>query len=185
MALEAKVQLQPFDPATLAAVDVWLHPRAHALIGQPFRMRQNPQVDAQFSAQWTVAFVFLHGPPGLADFAPEAVRAATEVQSLTERIRVHRLPSAEPGTHERLTLRLQDGREAAITHTDIKGEPSLPLTRSERKEKFLACALYAHHPLDANAAENIFDALECVEEHEDIRPLSANLAPHSPDVGSR
>ena len=94
MALEAKAQLQPFDPAAIAAMDIWLHPRAYALIGQPFRIRQNPQVDAQFSAQWTVAFALLHGPPGLADFAPEAVRAATDVHTLAETIRVHRLPNA-------------------------------------------------------------------------------------------
>ena len=185
MALEAKAQLRPFDPATLASVDVWLHPRAHALIGQPFRMRQNPQVDAQFSAQWTVAFALLHGAPGLADFAPEAVRAATDVQMLTERIRVHRLPDAAPGTHERLTLRLQDGRQAAITHTDIKGEPSLPLTRSERKEKFLACAAYAHNPLDAETAAAIFTDLEHIEERDDIRPLSAQLSPDPNDMPAR
>ena len=177
MALEAKARLQPFAPATVAAVDVWLHPRAYALIGQPFRMRQNPQVDAQFSAQWTVVHALLHGAPGLADFEPEAVRAATDVQMLAERIRVHRLPNAEPGTHERLTLRLQDGRQAAITHTDIKGEPSLPLTRSERKEKFLACAAYAHNPLDAETAAAIFADLEHIEERDDIRPLSAQLSP--------
>jgi len=185
MTLEAKGQLQPFDPATIAAVDVWLHPRAHALIGQPFRMRQNPQVDAQFSAQWTVAFALLHGAPGLADFAPEAVRAATDVQMLAERIRVHRLPNAEPGTNERLTLRLQDGRQAAITHTDIKGEPSLPLTRTERLAKFLACAAYAHHPLDEETAEAVFRELEHLDESEDIRPLIARLTPQSPDVASR
>ncbi|MDE2817114.1 MAG: MmgE/PrpD family protein [Chloroflexota bacterium] len=179
MALEAKAQLQPFDPTTIAAVDAWLHPRAHALIGQPFRIRQNPQVDAQFSAQWTVAFALLHGPPGLPDFAPEAVRAATDVQMLAERIRVHRLSDAEPGTHERLTLRLQDGRQAAITHTDIKGEPSLPLTRSERLAKFLACAVYAHHPLDAETAESVFTDLEHIEEWDDIRPLVAQVSSQS------
>ncbi len=179
MALEAKAQLQPFDPATIAAVDVWLHPRAFALIGQPFRVRQNPQVDAQFSAQWTVAHTLLHGAPGLADFVPEAVRAATDVQMLAERIRVHRLSDAEPGTHERLTLRLQDGRQAAITHTDIKGEPSLPLTRSERLAKFLACAVYAHHPLDAETAESVFTDLEHIEEWDDIRPLVAQVSSQS------
>lgn len=179
MALEAKAQLQPFDPATIAAADVWLHPRAFALIGQPFRVRQNPQVDAQFSAQWTVAHALLHGAPGLADFDPEAVRSATDVQTLAERIRVHRLPNAEPGTHERLTLRLQDGRQAAITHTDIKGEPSLPLTRSERLAKFLACAVYAHHPLDAETAAAIFTDLEHIDEWDDIRPLIAQVSSQS------
>lgn len=176
MVLRAKAQLQPFDPATIAAVDVWLHPRAYALIGKPFQVRQNPQVDAQFSAQWTVAFALLHGAPGLADFAPAAVRTATDVHRLAGTIRVHRLPNADPGTHERLTLTLHDGRRATVSHTDIKGEPSMPLTRSERLAKFLACAEYAHHPFDAKTGQNVFLALERLEECEDIRPLVAQMS---------
>lgn len=171
MALEAKEQLRPFDPAAIAAVDVWLHPRAHALIGQPFQIRQTPQVDAQFSAQWTVAHALLHGAPGLAEFAPESVRAATDIQELAQTIRVHRLPNAGPATHERLTLTLSDGRCAETSHTDIKGEPSLPLTRSDRLAKFLACAAYAHHPIDAGPAKGVFHELERLEECDDIRPL--------------
>ena len=176
MALEAKAQVQSFNPAAIAAVDVWLHPRAYALIGQPFALRQNPQVDAQFSVQWTVAHALLHGAPGLAEFAPEAVRAANDVQELAQKIRVHRLPNAEPGTHERLALFLQDGRRAESSHSDIKGEPGLPLSRSERLAKFLACAAYAHHPIDAGPAEDVFLKFEHLEESADIRPLIAQVS---------
>lgn len=176
MALEAKAQFRPFDPATIAAVDVWLHPRAYALIGQPFALRQNPQVDAQFSVQWTVAFALLHGPPGLADFAPEAVRAATDVRQLAADIRVHRLPNAAPETLERLALSLRDGRRAEISHTEVKGEPSLPLSRPERLGKFLACAAYAHHPIGAGAAVDAFLELERLEDSDDVRPLIARIS---------
>ncbi len=176
MALEAKARLQPFAPATTAAVDVWLHPRAYALIGQPFALRQNPQVDAQFSVQWTVAHALLRGAPGLAEFAPEAVRAATDVQELAATIRVHRLPNAAPGTQERLSLTLQDGRRAEVSHAEIKGEPGMPLTRSERLGKFLACAAYAHHPIGAGPAEDVFLELERLEESDDIRPLIARVS---------
>lgn len=176
MAREAAAQLRPFAAADIAGVDVWLHPRAHALTGQPFRIRQNPQVDAQFSAQWTVAFALLHGAPGLADFAPEAVRAATDVRALAETIQVHRLPNAEPGTLERLTVRLQDGRQATIGHADIKGEPSLPLSRAERLGKFLACAAFARHPLDAEGAAAVFGEIDHLEEAGDIRPFIARFS---------
>ena len=179
MAREAAAQLQPFATADIAGVDVWLHPRAYALTGQPFRIRHNPQVDAQFSAPWTVAFALLHGAPGLADFAPEAVRAATDVRALAETVQVHRLPDAEPGTLERLTVRLRDGRQAAISHADIKGEPSMPLTRAERLEKFLACAAFAHHPLDEEAARTVFTKVEHLEEADDIRPLIRQLSANS------
>ena len=185
MALEAKDQLQPSDATDIAAVDVWLHPRGHALIGQPFQIRQNPQVDAQFSAQWTVAFALVHGAPGLADFAPEAVRAATGVNRLAQTIEVHRLPDAGPATLERLTVTLKDGRRAAISHADVKGEPSLPLTRSERRGKFLACAGYAHHPLDVKLAEAVFTGIERLEESNDIRPLIAQLAAPPGHASSR
>ncbi len=179
MALEAAAALRPFDPQAIAAVEVRLHPRAHALIGQPFRIRQNPQVDAQFSAQWTVAHALLRGAPGLADFAPEAVRAATDVQALAEKVHPRRLPNADRGTLERLTLTLQDGRQTTVSHANIKGEPNLPLTRAERWEKFRACAAYAHHPLDAESAERVFREIERLETLADIRPLIALLSPSS------
>ena len=175
MALAAKARLGPFAADAIAAVDVWLQPRGYALIGQPFAIRQNPQVDAQFSAQWTVAFALLRDAPALADFAPAAVRAAADVQELAEIIQVHRLPDAEPGTHERLAVRLKDGRQATISHADIKGEPSMPLTRSERLAKFLACADYAHYPLDAATAESVFLELEHLEDIGDVAPLIVRL----------
>ena len=113
---------------------------------------------------------------GLAAFAPEAVRAATDVRALAETIQVRRLPDAEPGTLERLTVRLRDGRQAAISHADIKGEPSLPLTRAERLAKFLACAAFAHRPLDEQAARTVFSEIEHLEAAEDIRPLIRQLS---------
>ncbi len=179
MALEAAAALRPFDPDAIAAVELWLHPRAHALIGQPFHIRQNPQVDAQFSAQWTVAFALLRGAPGLADFAPEAVRAAADVQALAAKIQVRRLPDADPATLESLTLTLQDGRQTTIRHAEIKGEPGLPLSRAERLAKFTAGAAYAHTPLDAQTAERVFRAIERLETLDDLRPLIAQLAPSS------
>ncbi len=178
MALVAKANLQPFESAAIAAVDVWLHPRGYALIGQPFQIRQNPQVDAQFSAQWTVAFALLHGALTLTDFDPKAVRAATDVRTLAERVRIHRLPDADSGTQERLTLRLQDGRQATISHADIKGEPGLPLSRAERLGKFLACAAYAHYPLEPTTAKAVFTEIEHLEENDDIRPLIAQFTTH-------
>ena len=183
MALEAKAQIQPFESSAIAAVDVRLHPRGYALIGQPFQLRQNPQVDAQFSAQWTVAFALLHGAPAIPDFEPEAVRAATDVRTLAKRVRIHKLPDADSGTHERLTLRLQDGRQATISHADIKGEPGLPLSRAERLGKFLACAAYAHYPLEPTTAEALFTKVERLDEDDDIRPLIAQFTTHRSGVG--
>lgn len=180
MALEARDELQPLDPADITHVEVWLHPRAHALIGQPFRIRRNPQIDAQFSAPWTVAFALLRGAPSLAAFEPETVREAADVRILAEKVHVHRLPDAAPGTHERLTLRLRDGREATVNHPEIRGEPAMPLSREERLRKFLACAAYAHFPLKTAAAESLFSAIEDLESSADIRPLIGQLAsePH-------
>ena len=179
MALAAAAELRPFDPQAIAAVDVWLHPRAYALIGKPFQVRQNPQVDAQFSAPWTVAFALLHGPPGLADFEPDAVRAAKDVHTLAEKIHPRRLPNADPSAPERLTITLQDGRRTTVSHAVIKGEPALPLTRAERWQKFRACAAYAYNPLDRHTAEGVFRDIERLEALEDIRPLIAVLSPSS------
>ncbi len=176
-ALEARERLGAFRAKDVEEVEVWATPIGHSMIGQPFQIRENPQVDAQFSAQWTTAFSLLNGAPRIAHFDPAAIVSGAEVIELAQRTRVH---IWEEGSlllaPVRIRVRLRDGRETAVTHDRIKGSPDWAMTEQERKEKFFSCAEAAAVKLDPEDVERAFGELSSLEDCADVRPILTRLA---------
>jgi 2-methylcitrate dehydratase PrpD len=56
------------------------------MVGCPFEIGENPQVDAQFNAAYGVALTLLRGPAKLSDFTNKAVCDDTEVAELAKKI---------------------------------------------------------------------------------------------------
>ncbi len=186
---EAKKELGAFGSGDIESVDVWITSYSYSMVGQPFEIRQNPQVDAQFSAQWTSAFTLLHGVPGVSDFEPERVVSDKEIQELAGRVNVHiwkggdEVPDSNaPFRLSRVAVKLKDARAADVTHEKVKGSPGWPMSADERREKFFACAEGAALPLERNRVEEAFSRLERIEEQDDLRPLIQSLAASSVTV---
>ena len=175
-ALEARERLGSFGAQDVEEVEVWATPIGHSMIGQPFEIRENPQVDAQFSAQWTTAFSLLKGVPRIAHFEPDLIVSGSEVIELAQKTRVH---IWEEGSlllvPVRIRIRLKDGREADITHDKIKGSPDWAMSEQERKEKFFSCAEAAAVRLDPEDVERAFGELSTLEDCADVRPVLARL----------
>lgn len=176
-ALEARERLGAFRAKDVEEVEVWATPIGHSMIGQPFQIRENPQVDAQFSAQWTTAFSLLNGAPRIAHFDPAAIASGAEVIELAQRTRVH---IWEEGSlllaPVRIRVRLRDGRKADVTHDKIKGSPDWAMTEQERKEKFFSCAEAAAVRLEPELVERAFEELSSLEDCADVRPILTRLA---------
>lgn len=186
---EAKAKLGAFASGDIESVDVWITYYSFSMVGQPFEIRQNPQVDAQFSAQWTSAFTLLHGVPGVPDFAPERVVSDTEIQELAGRVKIHiweggdDVPDSNaPFRLSRVAVKLKDGRSADVTHEKVKGSPDWPMTAEERRGKFFACAEGAAIPLERSRLEEAYAALEQIEDQDDLRPLIQLLVASSVTV---
>lgn len=174
---EVKTKLGEFSAGDIESVDVWITRYSYSMVGQPFGIRQNPQVDAQFSAQWTAAHTLLHGPPGIRSFEPQRVLSGEEIKTLAERINVHiweggpDIPDSNaPFRLSRVAAKLKDGRAADVTHEKVKGSPDWPLTPAERRAKFTECAGNAAHSLDQG---RVAEALACLEAAEDQPNLPA------------
>ncbi len=177
-ALEARERLGHFEASEVESIEVWATPIGHSMIGQPFQIRENPQVDAQFSAQWTTAFSLLRGVPRIAHFDPDAIVSGAEVRELAQKIRV-RIWEEESLllVPVRIRVKLKDGREADVTHEKIKGSPEWAMTKQERKEKFFSCAEAAAVALEPEPVERAFEELSSLEDCADIRPILAGLIP--------
>ncbi|MDP6366724.1 MAG: MmgE/PrpD family protein [Nitrospinota bacterium] len=179
---EARDKLGAFTAGDIESVDVWVTRYSYSMVGQPFEIRQNPQVDAQFSAQWTSAHTLLHGPPGIASFEPQRVVSGNAVKTLAERTRVHIWEGGEgvpdsdaPFRLSRVAARLKDGRAADVTHERVKGSPEWPLTNEERRAKFTECAGCAARSLDPARVAEALAALEAIQEQPNIAPLLGML----------
>ena len=176
-ALEARERLGAFSAQEVESVEVWATPIGHSMIGQPFQIRENPQVDAQFSAQWTTAFSLLNGLPRIAHFDPDLIVSGVEVIELAQKTRVHIWKEGSLLlVPVRIRVKLKDGRETDVTHDKIKGSPEWTMTEVERKEKFFSCAEAAAVRLEPEEVERAFRELTSLEDCADIRPVLALLA---------
>jgi 2-methylcitrate dehydratase PrpD len=183
---EARAALGDFLSGDIESIDVWITFYSYSMVGQPFEIRQNPQVDAQFSAQWTCAHTLLHGAPGVADFAPERVVSGDEIKKLAARINIHIWKGGgsapdnnAPFRISRVAAKLKDGRAADITHEKVKGSPEWPLTHGEQREKFMGCARMAAHSLDRARLAEALAALEAIQDQPNIAALPGMLTAQS------
>ena len=79
-------------------VEVRLNPYCHRLVGHPFRMGENPRVDAQFSVQYCVANAIRRGASKLEHFRPAQV-ADARVQALLTRVAALADPALDARGH--------------------------------------------------------------------------------------
>jgi 2-methylcitrate dehydratase PrpD len=165
----------------VAAAEVRLPPYAHRLVGHPFRIGDNPRVDAQFSAAYCVASAIARGASRLAHFAPEQVADAA-VRGLIERIEVTADPALDARGHTAVDLRVRtvDGRTLERSLDIAPGFPGAELDDAQHRARFDDCLAYAPRPLPPAQVQRLLEAIENVAALDDARGLAALLvAPES------
>ncbi len=138
-ALEIKRQ-KTFDPSEIESATVYLPPQSMAQIGTPFVIRDNPTVDAQFSAAYTAAHTFFYGAPGIRDFAPECVRERTDVAELALRISsVEFEKDSSAVIPAELYVNLKGGETLSARIEAATGSPERQFTPEQESLKFFDC----------------------------------------------
>jgi 2-methylcitrate dehydratase PrpD len=119
---------------------IYLPPTSMAQIGQPFSVRNNPTVDAQFSAQYVAALTFIHGKPRISDFETQKIVSRQEVIQLARRFMPVEFEkeTVEIGLAE-LEISLKNGQVIHTRIDNVKGSPANPLLPEEQESKFLDC----------------------------------------------
>jgi 2-methylcitrate dehydratase PrpD len=119
---------------------IYLPPNSMAQIGQPFSIRDNPTVDAQFSAQYVAALTFIYGKPRIADFNRDNVISRQGIIRLTSRFTPVEFEerTVEIGLAE-LTITMKNGQQLHSRIEKTKGSPLNPLSVEEQEVKFMDC----------------------------------------------
>lgn len=165
-------QGEALDPAEIVSGHIALPPVSMGQIGQPFQLRDNPTVDAQFSAQFTAALALLEGRPRLDHFTAQAVRQASLVQALAARLTtsVH-CPDTRGLVPIDLSLTLRDGRTLTHRIEEPLGSPANPLSADAARFKFRDCLGLARSPWSEAEQDHLLRVLSILPELASLAPL--------------
>jgi 2-methylcitrate dehydratase PrpD len=160
-------------PETIREVRVFGPRLTVELVGAPFAIRTNPQVDAQFSIPYTVATALLRRAVQIEDFKPEVVVARSEVHQLASRITVHRDDSLLLADGQQLAVLevVTDKGVTKITRPFLRGNPKDPLTYDDVIAKLRSCAALAAHPLGEAKIGEIMKVVDRIDLLADVGDL--------------
>jgi len=151
-------------------VEITVPPYTYKLVGHPFEVGNNPKVNAQFSIRYCVANALVRKGSKLAHFEEEAIRDL-DVLELTKKIEVISDVAMEKRGHTPLDMRVvtKDGKEYLREIDFVPGFPEKPLTKEEHLQRFRDCIDFAARPLPEEKIKNLVDAVNSLEEMDDIR----------------
>ena len=174
-ALELKSE-HGIDWWNITSGSINLPPQSMGQIGNQFAIRENPTVDAQFSAQYTAALAFINGWPRVEDFEVEAIRENKDVQTLAKKFTPSAFSPESAGILPvEMEIRMSDGREFSTRIETAKGSPERPLTEEEVEMKFGMCVGNGIRKFSAEEKEALLGNLKKVKELEDISQLIDRL----------
>ena len=159
-------------PEEVEIIDVTVPPYCHKLVGHPFRLGDNPRVNAQFSIQYCIANALMRGSTKLPHFEESNIKDPN-IMELVQKVHVTSDAALNRRGHTALDMKVsmkgggihQGSVEIAI------GFPGNPLTQQEHEQRFWDCMDYAPRPLPRNRAEEIISLIYRLEEVEDVRSL--------------
>jgi 2-methylcitrate dehydratase PrpD len=160
-------------PSAVRSLTIYLSESTFERVGGPFRIRSNPQVDAQFNASYTAAVALTKGDVVLRDFESERVISQVDIQELAKRITVKLDPALDQlsGTIVEADI---DGQAVSHVVNMVKGSPEDPLTEDELKRKFIDCLTYSRK-FNQGESEKVFETVLDLEEIPTISEITRLL----------
>ncbi len=177
IAAERLREEENLDPKDIDCVEMF---GVAPLVSEPFSLKDNPQVAAQFSGAWAVAHTLLRGPAKLADYTNEAVRGDRKVVALTRSIKAVQPPDDLPppplvqrnrqgnGTpntkYQGVIVHTCGGRRLMRVQAPCQTFPPGPGSWGDAEKKVRECAAFAG--LSPEKVEPMIDKIkksECAE----------------------
>ncbi len=152
---------------------IYLPPNSMGQIGNEFTIRDNPTVDAQFSAQYTAALVFINGRPRIEDFRKENVINRRDIAALALRFKTIEHERSKSGlTPVKLTVKLKNGKEFNTIIENPKGSSANPLNHEELVLKFNDCLDNSTRNYEIEERQKIIQAIVGMLQSPDILEIT-------------
>lgn len=159
-------------------VEIFVSPECYNTVGHPFKIRTDPQVDAQFSIAYTVAAALQNRMVQLEDFREDAILDERRL-ALARRVRVTADPQLKDLSSNVVNLGarvlLQARGRTFSARCDIAaGHPQKPMGPEEVVRKFQSCLAYARLSLP-DAGRGVIETVGRLEAEPDVGRLSRLL----------
>jgi len=161
------------DVEGIAEVIVYVSKMVSDMVGGPFTIRSNPQVDAQFSIPYTVAVALKKREVFLNDFTSDTVRKDSSLLELAKKVRVLMDPEllANDISSATMVIRMLQGESISFKVNTLKGSPLRPMTFNECADKFKKCIEYSHKSSLITNSEIITDFIFNLEKKKDVSEI--------------
>jgi 2-methylcitrate dehydratase PrpD len=142
------------------------------MVGKPFTLGTDPQVDAQFSIPYTASVALLRGDLFLEDFELDRIRD-DHVKALADHVEV--IPNSDLPekdiVHARMSAELKSGEVYDAEVAAPLGNPANPLGLERCRDKFRRCLLHGRTDVDDRKARDLLNMVEHLEDLRDVRDL--------------
>ena len=158
-----------FTADDVEKIEIPVPPFTFKLVGHPFKIGDNPRVDAQFSVAYCVANAMMRAPVTLSHFEPEQISDPKIVNFVKERITVISDPSVER-VHYSTDMRVwtKDGKEYHGQIDIPPGTPANPMTDEEHRGRFYDCVKFSGKQWLMGREEAILSYIENLEAKDDV-----------------
>ncbi|MBI9083112.1 MAG: MmgE/PrpD family protein [Desulfobacterales bacterium] len=160
------------DPETIERIEVSVSSMVAEMVGKPFKIGPNPQVDAQFSIPYTTACALVRGSVFLGDFEGGAIGDNT-IKRLADRVRVTADANLAPKDilPAAMTVTLADGQVLTHYARVPLGNPKNPMSDQQVREKFNRCLEQSGLSMTGATSGELIQMIENLEELSDIGEL--------------
>jgi len=172
MVHDNNIELQDIDEVV---VDV--PPKAlDFAVGQHFRIREVPQIDAAFSLQYNVANALLRKNVKLEHYSDEFVRDP-DIMNIVDKIRLTGDLPADRPLAARVKVRMKKGKEYTKRVDMPKGNGIYsPMTAAEKRDKFFRSATF-RGTMPVEKVERVLSLIEAMDEVDNVASMMKLLVP--------
>ena len=166
------LQEKELTPENVIEIHIKVTPHIYKLVGHPFKIGQNPKIDAQYSIQYCVANALLRKSVKLKHFDETYVKDP-KIMDLVKKIHITEDPLLNERGHTALDMRIttEDGHVYHQSVDIASGFPGNLLSKEEHNERFQDCVNYQEKPLTGENIEKTVSRVGRLEEAEDVCSL--------------
>ena len=161
--LGIKLREQGVKPGDVREVEIGMGNVNWLTVGEPYDVRRDSVVHAQFNACYTFARALTDARVDLKSFLQSAI-SDPAVVALAGKVRAVDDPAIDPTAIEpaRVTVTLNDGRKVEVKSDTVKGSPQEPMSEDELLNKFCDCLAFGVGAERADA-DKLADAIMSLE----------------------
>ena len=166
----ALVKEKGLTPENVSRIDIRVVPYIYKIVGHPFKIGENPKVNAQFSIQYCVANALLRRSSKLKHFDEPQIKDP-KIFEILGKIHITADSELDKRGHNtacEMTVTGVDGRTYRKRLDVAPGFPENPLTKEEHGERFRDCVSYSGGVLPCENVEKIASRVNSLEDIEDV-----------------